>query len=60
MTAIEALEKLRALPVNGDTESSHYEADDILIAFLKDHDPACKEIAEMYEFARRRCRFWYA
>lgn len=60
MTAIEALEALRALPKDGDNEGDHVKADDILVAFLKAHDPACADIAKAYEEARERVGFWYA
>jgi hypothetical protein len=59
MTAIEALTKLRSLK-DGDPERAHIDADDILLAFLRDHDPACAEIAEAYAAVDERIGFWYA
>jgi len=59
MTAIEALEALRALE-GGDKEIDHSSADDILLAFLRNHDPACKDVANAYDDARERIGFWYA
>lgn len=60
MTAIEALNALAKLK-GKDVESDHAKADDILVAFLKDHDPACADVAKAYEAVQERCGgFWYA
>lgn len=59
MNTIEIIAKLDAL-YSGDTECDHIEADDLLLTFLKDHDPASREVAEAFERARKRCGFWYA
>ena len=59
MTAIEALDALRAL-TGHDQEVAHCSADDILLAFLRNHDPACKDVADAYDATRERIVFWYA
>lgn len=60
MTAIEALTELQAIARSGDPEVAHSRADDVLVAFLKDHDPACADIAKAFEAARNEVGFWYA
>jgi hypothetical protein len=59
MTAIEALEALNAMQQGGDNEADHAKADQILVDFLKSHDPACADVARAFEAARERVCFWY-
>ncbi len=58
MTKDEAIEKLNAID-HGDIESSHIEADSILLGFLRDNGFA--DVAAAWESAEKRCDgFWYA
>lgn len=54
MTAIEAIEKIQS-PASG--FGDRYEVDEVVIAFLKDHDPACRDIAEAWEKAREEMKY---
>lgn len=60
MNAIEIIAALDAMPAHGDNEACHSEADKLLLSFLKQHDPASKDIAEAFERASDRVGFWYA
>ena len=58
ISASEAVQYLDALTADGDTESDHCDADDILVELLKSIGYA--QVAEAYERARERVGFWYA
>jgi hypothetical protein len=62
MTAIEALEAFKQLrEIRGDPEMHHIRADQILVDFLMDHDPACADIARAYRAAEESAEgWWYA
>jgi hypothetical protein len=60
VNAIDAIDRLNGITESGDTEIDHSQADLVLIQFMVDHDPACKEVAEAWERARDRAGFWYA
>jgi len=57
MTHDEAVRRLNELEP-GDTEWLHIEADRIIIRYLQHHD--ANEVADAWEDARERLRFWYA
>lgn len=56
MTQQEAIEQLKSL--EGDSENSHDEADEILLLVLRSH--GLWNVAEEYERTRKRVGFWYA
>jgi hypothetical protein len=56
MTREEAVAALRALQ-RGNSEARHSEADDILIAFLRDAGYA--DVADAWCEAEERIEFWY-
>lgn len=58
MTAIQAIEELNQLSLE-EPEDAHSGAEEVLIAFLKDHDPACRDVAEAFEALRRDVHFRY-
>jgi hypothetical protein len=60
MNAIEIIQELDAMSPATDPENGHSRADDLLLEFLKNHDPASKDVAEAWERARDRVGFWYA
>lgn len=58
MTKQEAIDGLRNMSANSDSEFAHGEAEKILCDFLRDIGHA--EIANEFEAARDRVEFWYA
>lgn len=58
MTSEEAVKSLDSLSCS-DNETSHWEADRILLKFLEEHDQ--KGVAEAWKRASKRAEgFWYA
>jgi hypothetical protein len=57
MTPDEAIKKLDALDAE-DQESAHVEAEEIVLRLLRHHGFA--DVADAFERAKDRVRFWYA
>jgi hypothetical protein len=67
---IEALTELDSMPIKGpdheggneyyDPEETHERADEILLLFLEEHDPASRDVAAAFRRLRSRSQFWYS
>ena len=58
MNKNEAIKELESMDSKGDQEILHARADEILLEYLKSTGDA--EIAQSFQNAKERVRFWYA
>lgn len=59
MKTLDAMVKLDEVDET-DSEAAHFDADAVLIKFMKEYSGDCREVAECWERAKSRCDFWYA